>query len=167
MKKVEFNVAEEKNLEEIFSMFSAAIEEMNKHNIPQWDEVYPDKDTIKNDIKKKQLYIGKIDSDIVCAYVLNGDCDEQYINGSWKYSNATYSVIHRMCVNPKFQNQGIGALTLNHIEGQLKSEGVETIRLDVFSLNPFALKMYYKQGYIKVGETNWRKGKFYLMEKKL
>ncbi|MDP4147194.1 MAG: GNAT family N-acetyltransferase, partial [Bacillota bacterium] len=39
--------------------------------------------------------------------------------------------------------------------------------LDVFSLNPFALKMYYKQGYIKVGEVNWRKGKFYLMEKKL
>lgn len=167
MKKIEFNVAEEKNLQEIFSIFSAAIEEMNKHNIPQWDEIYPDKYIIENDIKKKQLYIGKLDGEIACVYVLNIDCDEQYINGNWEYPNAIYSVIHRMCVNPKFQNQGIGALTLNHIEGKLKSEGVETIRLDAFSLNPFALKMYYKQGYIKVGQANWRKGKFYLMEKKL
>ncbi|MBV7275885.1 GNAT family N-acetyltransferase [Clostridium sp. PL3] len=167
MKKIKFNVAEEKDLQEIFSIFSAAIEEMNKHNIPQWDEVYPDKYILQNDIKKKQLYIGKIDSEIVCVYVLNSDCDEQYINGNWEYPNAIYSVIHRMCVNPKFQNQGIGALTLNHIEEKLKSAGVETIRLDAFSLNPFALKMYYKQGYIKVGEANWRKGKFYLMEKKL
>ncbi|WP_242874671.1 MULTISPECIES: GNAT family N-acetyltransferase [Clostridium] len=78
---------------------------------------------------------------------MNSDCDEQYINGNWKYQNATYNVIHRMCVNPKFQNQGIGALTLKHIERKLKSERVETIRLDVFSLNPFALKMYHKQGY--------------------
>jgi len=167
LRKIEFNVAEEKNSQEIFSIFSATIEEMNKHNITQWDEVYPDKHTLQNDIRKKHLYIGKIDSEIVCVYVLNSDCDEQYINGNWKYPNVTYSVIHRMCVNPKFQNQGIGSLTLNHIEGRLKSEGVGTIRLDVFSLNPFALKMYYKQGYTKVGEANWRKGKFYLMEKKL
>lgn len=167
MKKIEFRIAEMKDLKEIFEIFSAAIKEMNKLNILQWDEVYPDKHILQGDIIKKHLYIGKIDSEIVCGYVLNTECDEQYINGKWKYTNARYSVIHRMCVNPKFQNQGIGALTLKHIETKLKSEGVETIRLDVFSLNPFALKMYYKQGYIKIGEAHWRKGEFYLMEKKL
>lgn len=160
-------MADVKKLQEIFEIFSNAIKEMNKNNISQWDDVYPDKYTLQNDIRKKQLYIGKINSQIVCVYVLNSDCDEQYINGNWKYQNAAYSVIHRMCVNPKFQNQGIGALTLNHIEVEFNIESVETIRLDAFSLNPFALKMYYKQGYIKVGEANWRKGKFYIMEKKL
>jgi GNAT superfamily N-acetyltransferase len=167
MEKIEFTVAQEKNLEEIFNIFSSAVEEMNKQNILQWDEVYPDKYTLQNDIENKQLYIGKIDNEIVCIYVLNSDCDEEYANGNWKYPNSTYSVIHRMCVNPKFQNRGIGALTLKYIEKKLKIEGVETIRLDAFSLNPFALKMYFKQGYMKVGEANWRKGKFYLMEKKI
>lgn len=167
MCEVKFSLAEENNLEEIINMFSAAIEEMNKQNIPQWDEVYPDKNILENDIREKQLYIGKIDDKIVCAYALNGECDEQYINGKWRYLNATYRVIHRVCVNPKFQNQGIGSLTLRNIEKKLKSQAVETIRLDVFSLNPFALKMYYNQGYVKVGEADWRKGKFYLMEKKL
>lgn len=167
MLKVEFSVAEEKELQEIINTFSDAIEEMNKHNILQWDEVYPDKHTIKNDIRNKQLYVGKIHSEIASVYVVNDECDEEYINGNWKYPNSTYAVIHRMCVNPKFQKQGIGAVTLNHIEEKLKNQGVETIRLDAFSLNPFALKMYYKNGYVKVGEANWRKGKFYLMEKKL
>ena len=167
MKKIEFNTGDKKDLQEIYSMFSAAIEEMNKHNINQWDELYPDKNIIQEDIEKGQLYVGRIGSEIVCTYVLNSDCDEQYNNGNWKYKDSAYSVIHRLCVNPKFQNQDIGRLTLKHIEEILKNKGVETIRLDVFSLNPFALKMYYKQEYIKVGEVHWRKGKFYLMEKTL
>jgi ribosomal protein S18 acetylase RimI-like enzyme len=45
--------------------------------------------------------------------------------------------------------------------------GIDTIRLDVFTLNPYALKMYEKSGYIKVGFAHWRKGEFYLMEKKV
>ncbi len=167
MEEVIFTVAEEENLQEIFRTFSAAIEEMNRKNILQWDEVYPDIHILQKDIKNKQLYIGKIHSQIACVYAINSDCDEQYSNGEWEYPNAKYNVVHRMCVNPKFQNQGIGALTLKHIEQNLKSEGVEAIRLDAFSLNPFALKMYHKQGYTKVGQANWRKGKFYLMEKKL
>jgi predicted GNAT family acetyltransferase len=39
--------------------------------------------------------------------------------------------------------------------------------LDAFSLNPFALRLYEKIGYVRVGEANWRKGLFYLYEKKI
>ena len=78
-----------------------------------------------------------------------------------------FYVIHRLCVNPKFQNQGIGTQTMKHIEKQVLSKGIDVIRLDAFTLNPFALKMYEKLGYTKVGDVNWRKGKFHLMEKKL
>lgn len=44
---------------------------------------------------------------------------------------------------------------------------INAIRLDVFSQNPFALKLYEKCGYAKTGTVNWRKGIFYLMEKYL
>lgn len=53
------------------------------------------------------------------------------------------------------------------IEDLLKKQRVQSIRLDAFSLNPYALKMYEALGYEKVGEINWRKGTFYLCEKKL
>jgi ribosomal protein S18 acetylase RimI-like enzyme len=53
------------------------------------------------------------------------------------------------------------------IEELLREKGVESIRLDAFSLNPVALGMYNRLGYKKVGEVIWRKGLFYLFEKKL
>lgn len=53
------------------------------------------------------------------------------------------------------------------IEDILQKEGIRSIRLDVFSQNPYALKMYEALGYQKVGGASWRKGLFYLLEKKL
>lgn len=40
-------------------------------------------------------------------------------------------------------------------------------RLDAFTENPFALKLYDNLGYSRVGYADWRKGRFYLMEKYL
>ena len=111
------------------------------------------------------MFVGKINREIASVFVLNKEYDEEYNNMNWKYKDASFYILHRLCVNPKFQNQGIGTNTMRLIEEFLRDEGIETIRLDSFSLNPFALKMYEKAGYLKVGEANWRKGLFYLFEK--
>lgn len=71
--------ANESDLDTVYEIYKLAIKEMDKNNIRQWDNVYPNKDILEDDI-----------------------------------------------------------------------------------LN---LKMYEKAGYLKVGETNWRKGLFYLFEK--
>jgi ribosomal protein S18 acetylase RimI-like enzyme len=52
-----------------------------------------------------------------------------------------------------------------HIEETLKKSGTESIRLDAFPQNPYAIKMYRKLGYKKVGDLTLRKGDFILMEK--
>lgn len=77
--KVEFSVAEEKELQEIINIFSDATEEMNRHNIFQWDEVYPDKNTIENGIRNKELYVGKIHSEIACVYVIKDEINNIYL----------------------------------------------------------------------------------------
>lgn len=167
MKNIIFTLAKDENLNEVFNIFIDAIKEMDTNNINQWDNLYPDKNTLKEDISKRELYIGLLDKKVACAYVINKECDEQYENGKWNYPNAKFIVIHRLCVNPEFQNKGIGTATMIHIENELKKNNIETIRLDAFTLNPYALNMYNKLGYQKVGIANWRKGQFYLMEKKI
>ena len=92
-------------LDEIFSVYSNAIIAMEKDNIPQWDEIYPDKTILEEDISKNQMYIGKIDNEIAVCFVLSEECDEEYKNGKWQYPDAKFNVIHRLCVNPKFQNR--------------------------------------------------------------
>jgi len=165
--ELEFILAQKEDLDNVLAMFTDAINEMNRNGIYQWDNRYPDRNLLKEDIIKKQLFISLYDGTVVSAYVLNQECDKQYANGTWEYPNSTYYVIHRLCINPTFQNKGIGTLTMLHIENEIRKMGIETIRLDVFTLNPYAVKMYEKIGYIKVGLAHWRKGKFYLMEKKV
>lgn len=165
--ELKFKMAEKSDIEDVFNIFKAVIDKMIENKIFQWDEIYPDKNILADDISKKQLYIGYIDDEIVSVYVINDECDEQYRNGDWQYRNASYNVIHRLCVNPAFQNRGIGRQTMNHIEKKVKQKGIECIRLDAFTLNPAAVKLYENLGYVKTGFADWRKGKFYLMEKKI
>ncbi|MOA00670.1 hypothetical protein D3C78_1200430 [compost metagenome] len=108
-------------LDAVFSVYANAIVTMNENNILQWDEVYPSKQDIMEDIQGGQLYLVESDQNIVSVFVLNQDFDEEYELGKW----------------------------------------------DAFSQNPYALRMYEKLNYHTVGEVQWRKDLFYLMEKKL
>ncbi len=154
-------------LDEIFSVYSNAIIAMEKDNIPQWDEIYPDKTILEEDISKNQMYIGKIDKEIAVCFVLSEECDEEYKNGKWQYPDAKFNVIHRLCVNPQFQNRGIATETMKYIEELSKSQGYDVIRLDCFTLNPYSQKLYNKTGYSVTGYADWRKGRFELREKKI
>lgn len=163
--KIIFTLARDRDLDEIFAIFRAAIDEMERQGIHQWDEVYPDRDILRRDIIVGQLFIGRIQSKIVCAYVLNSECDIEYQLGDWKYPREYARIVHRLCVHPNYQNQGIARSTMLHIEQQAKLLGASSIRLDAFTLNPYALRLYEKLGYNCVGTVTWRKGDFYLMEK--
>ncbi len=162
-----YSKADINDLEEIYSLYQNAIITMEKDNIHQWDEIYPDKDILKEDITKNQMYIGKTDNKIAVCFVLSEECDEEYKNGCWKYTDSRFNVIHRLCVNPLFQNQGIAAKTLEYIENLSKSERYDSIRLDCFTQNPYSRKLYDKAGYSITGYADWRKGRFELREKKL
>ena len=61
----------------------------------------------------------------------------------------------------------VGKEVLSHIETQIKEMGYQSIRLDVFSENPFAQRLYRNNGYEHRGYADWRKGRFDLMEKKI
>lgn len=170
------------DVEEISKMVDSAKVLMSSQGIEQWDEIYPAKEDFEDDIEKKTLYVVMDDdsntesrftesdgavteTNLAAIYVISTECDDAYENGSWEYDNAC--IIHRLCVSPDYQNKGIGKKLLNKIEDQLADMGFDSVRLDVFSENPFALRLYENNGYEKRGHADWRKGRFYLMEKKI
>lgn len=165
--EIKYRIAELKDLDEICHLVRNATDTMTEHKIFQWDDLYPVREDFEADIEKKQLYIGMVEQQIAVIYVLNQECDEEYAAGNWKYGEEPFYVIHRLCVNPVFQQKGIAKRALLHIEEELVALGVHAIRLDVFSENPFALKLYHNAGFQKVGYVDWRKGRFYLMEKQM
>lgn len=160
-----YTLAQLSQLEEIFTMYTKAIQEMNHNEIYQWDELYPMKEDLEEDIKRNELMAVFKENEIVAAYVVNQESDEQYENGTWKYTGEKYRVLHRLCVNPAFQNQGIAKKVVSRMEEEQKKQGIKSIRLDVFMENPYAVKLYKSLGYKITGNVEFRKGKFYLMEK--
>jgi GNAT superfamily N-acetyltransferase len=157
--KLQFAEIEDINI--IDKIFKNAIENMIKNNVFQWDEIYPNKEILENDIIKNQMYKILFNNDIVSIFVLNKEYDKEYLSGKWVYNGDNFIVLHRLCVNTKYQNRGFGIKTMLCIERHLKNNGTKSIRLDAFSKNPIALKLYNKLGYRRTGEATWRKGLFY------
>ena len=164
---MKYSKADINQLDMIFDMYSAAIENMEIQGIHQWDEIYPDKEILRQDILQNQMYIGEMDNNIAVCFVLNEECDKEYQNASWICPDARFCIIHRLCVNPLFQNQGIAGQTMEYIENLCKCYGYDSIRLDCFTENPYSRKLYDKAGYTITGYADWRKGRFELREKKL
>ncbi|MCH5287059.1 MAG: GNAT family N-acetyltransferase [Christensenellaceae bacterium] len=161
---IKYRKATPNDVDEIYNMVRNAIDAMEREGIFQWDDLYPAKQDFQEDVDEGQLYVGLVDDQIAVVYALNQRYDAEYQNGKWEYDE-TFYVIHRLCVNPAFQNKGIAKSTLLFIEKQLTDMGIHVIRLDVFSNNPFALRLYRSLGYSEVGFADWRKGRFILMEK--
>lgn len=165
--KLIYRKANPADLDEICALVGRVVRHMLEQQIFQWDELYPLREDFQEDIEKGQLYMGLMNGRLAVIYVLNQECDEEYETGSWKDKDEPFYVIHRLCVNPDFQNQGIAKRVLAHIEEEVKPLGIHSMRLDVFSGNPAAFTRYCHSGYQKVGEIHWRKGMFHLMEKQI
>ncbi len=162
---MEFNFATESDIDEICALVKSAISGMDRNSIFQWDEIYPAREDFLSDIKSGNLYAGKIGEKIAVVFALNKCQDEAYKIANWTYNGEDFCVLHRLCVNPEFQNQGVAKTTLKYIEEKLKNSGKKSLQLNVFTQNPFALRLYEKAGFHQTGTADWRKGKFLLMEK--
>ncbi|MDR2044427.1 MAG: GNAT family N-acetyltransferase [Clostridium sp.] len=162
---MELRLVKIEDINVIDKIFKHSIENMIKNNIFQWDEIYPNKEILENDIRKNQMYKIILNSNIVSVFVLNKEYDKEYLSAKWEYDGNNFVILHRLCVNAEYQNRGFGVKTMLCIEKHLKNNGIESIRLDVFSKNPIALKLYNKLGYKRTGEATGRKGLFYFMEK--
>lgn len=167
MVNIDFRNAKLLDFENIKDMFQKAIKRMNEIGIDQWDELYPNEDVIKYDIEKKQMYVGYMNKILVSAAVLNQQQEPEYKGIEWKYNEGEICVIHRLCVHPYTQGQGIGKSTILFIEKTALTLRYDYIRLDVFSNNPFALSLYNSLGYEYSGDVIFRKGKFHCFEKAL
>ena len=59
---------------------------MEKHNIYQWDEIYPTVEDFEDDIKKGNLYVAEENEKIIALYVISDEADEAYNYAEWKLS---------------------------------------------------------------------------------
>jgi GNAT superfamily N-acetyltransferase len=150
----------------VYDVYRTAIDHMNQNGIPQWDELYPTPAILDEDLARGELFVADAAGEVLAAVALNEQCDPAYDAAAWAYEGP-WVIVHRLCVSPAAQGKGVGRGLMTAVEDWARATGYRAIRLDAFSLNPHALRMYAGLGFAHRGEANWRKGLFYLLEKRL
>ena len=157
------------DLKNIMDMYKSCVAGMQKNNIDQWDESYPNAEIISSDLKAKTYYVSEIEGKIVGGINIDQEQDPAYLEIDWDDKTASFLVVHRLAVKEEFWSQKIGKKLMDFAENLVLEKKLKSIRLDTYSNNPKAIHFYKKLGYNQLGTINLKPNKkhYYCFEKLL
>lgn len=160
--------ANEADLPAVMDLVRSCIDHMRSQGIEQWDDIYPSRDRLSSDVAAGSLYVaGLPEREVVAVFALDGRQDAEYAMVPWTLIDDRIGVVHRLMVDPRFQGRGFARELMAFAERLAAELGYAVIRLDAFSMNPAALRLYRGLGYHEAGDVLLRKGVFRGFEKRV
>lgn len=171
MQKVSIRKAGPNDIQHLAELFRLATDDMIARNIGQWNYTYPLADHIQKDIENETCFVLEdMSKTVVATITLDYNQDDQYKKVGWNEYCKRPLVIHRLAVHPAYQGNGYGRQMMLFAEEYAKGEGVSSIRLDAYSLNPVSVAMYQSLGYRRAAGYCYFHGiptPFYCFDKKM
>lgn len=153
------------DLDALMGLVGEVVAAMREEGIDQWDEIYPDRQKLDADVKAGNLFVCAEGSGILAMMVLDENPHPTYAGVAWSIPARRPLVVHRLCVSPRFRKAGLARRLMALAESRAADAGHDAIRLDAFTLNPAALRLYDSLGYRRAGAVALRKGLFIVFEK--
>lgn len=143
-----FREAKKEDIESILEVISHAKEYMKRNNSTQWNENYPNKETIINDIENNIGYVLIVKNLIRGYIVVDFSDDEVYknIKGKWK-TFGNYASIHRCAIHKELRGQGYGSELFKFAEKLALSKNIRSVRVDTAPENEIMKHLFNKNGY--------------------
>ena len=136
---MEFTKAKRKDLPPVMKIIGEAQAFLANHKIDQWQNGYPNKDTILEDLINNESYIVTTnDSTLIATAMFSTKKEPTYksIEGKWVTKvNAKYGVIHRMAITNKSRNKGVARFIFEQCEQQLLQQNIYSMRIDTHQDN--------------------------------
>jgi hypothetical protein len=93
-----FRLADTEDYEAVLSIFKNAVRYMLSQKTDQWDEIYPNENTLFSDIKKQQMYLLLLDTKVVSVVVLSEEQEEEYKKGIVSFTKLGFDLVcHHSC----------------------------------------------------------------------
>lgn len=144
------NKASEQDLEQLLSIVKSCGQNLIEQGIFQWNEEYPKKEDLLEDIELQELWKLEDGNKIVGLIVLTKIEDSAYQHVKWLTKNNNNLYIHRLAVHPNFQGKGYAQKLMDFAEKFARENGYNSIRLDTFSQNKRNQNFYEQRNYIKL-----------------
>lgn len=137
----------------ILNIIGQAQSYFKDNGIDQWQNNYPNYQTIRDDIINGNGYVLIKDDLIVGTVALAFDEEKTYgsiYEGQW-LSNTQYCVIHRMAVASGYKGEGLASVITGNIEGICIKKGIGSIKVDTHKDNYSMQKLLIKNGFVYCG----------------
>lgn len=137
------------DIKDIMEIIKLAQNNLKAQNIDQWQNGYPNENTIKYDILNNISYVVIKDSEIVGTFAVSFDGEKTYdkiYNGRW-ISNEKFGVIHRIAINENHKGTGLASEIIKHVEDICLNEGINSIKIDTHEDNIAMQKLLKKNSF--------------------
>jgi GNAT superfamily N-acetyltransferase len=141
------------DINSILNIIKQAQVYFKENTIDQWQNDYPNYNTIETDIKNQVSYVALIKDKIVATFMVTSDDEVTYnkiYEGNW-LSKSNYMVIHRIAVDNNSKGLGLSGLIINHVANMAKEIHVPSIRVDTHEENKTMRKTLLKHGFKECG----------------
>lgn len=135
------------DIDSLLQITSACAQHMENQNIFQWNSHYPNANAFEEDIKRKELFVYKINGDVIGCVSVSTLMDDVYKPVNWLTPSVNNIYIHRLAVHPDYQGMGIARKLMDFAEEKSIVEKRTSVRLDTFSKNLRNQKFYEQRGY--------------------
>ena len=149
------------DIEPIMSIVRSAQEALRELGIDQWQDGYPTKGVIAQDIDNGVGYVACTEDNSVVGYeavVLTGEEAYAQIAEERWHTSSDYVVVHRICVLSDVRRSGIAIELMRFAEEYALKHGIRDFRIDTHKGNIRMLAMLKKLGFEHVGTIRYDSG---------
>lgn len=152
--EIHFRKAETSDINPIWEIIQQSIERRRKDGSQQWQNGYPNLQTVESDVEKGFGHVLTVDGEVAVfvALIFNDEPAYSSIEGAW-LTTGEFVVVHRVAVSEKFAGQGLAKKLFDYIEEFTKSQNVLSVKVDTNYDNLAMLKILESKGYTYCGEV--------------
>jgi ribosomal protein S18 acetylase RimI-like enzyme len=148
---IHIQLSTQKDIPVLHAMYNRAKMVLEDQDLFQWDDVYPNRAFFEHACMQEHLYIVSKGKRIIGGLVLNEEQEDEWNDVDWVEGEPAL-VVHALCVDPLDQQKGIGSIIIDFCEERAIEGGYTSIRLDMYSKNVKAMRLYEKKGFVYRGE---------------
>lgn len=157
------------HLDDIMTIIGQAKQRMKKQGLDQWQDGYPNEESIINDCARKVGHLFSKDGKPAAYAAIVFDKDPYYekIDGKWLSNGESYVTVHRLAVHDDFLGLDLARHALKFAERKARAKGVKWFRIDTHHDNRAMRNLIRDFGFTLCGVVQVRDGMRMAYEKKL
>lgn len=154
MKSIYVRQATLNDIDEIMVIIDQAKALLKTDKNPQWQDGYPNLNSIKKDIDAKTSNVIVVNN-VVAGYASISSVPEPnytaITDGSWKNTSETYSTIHRVAISTDFKGMNLARILLITLISKATDQNIYNFRVDTHELNQRMQHILNSLGFTKRG----------------